>query len=135
MPSRPSVFRTSHYVEPEARRRDEDVRRGSARERGYGGRWQKARLTYLRRHPLCLGCEAVGRVEASCIVDHVIPHRGDQALFWDTNNWQACCAWHHDVVKQRLERRWASGALPASDLRLDSDVAITETRAMRTDSA
>jgi len=23
--------------------------------------------------------------------DHIIPHRGDQALFWDETNWQRLC--------------------------------------------
>jgi 5-methylcytosine-specific restriction protein A len=30
------------------------------------------------------------------VVDHVIPHKGDRALFWDeANNWQALCARCH----------------------------------------
>ena len=30
------------------------------------------------------------------VVDHIIPHRGDQKLFWDQNNWQALCKSCHD---------------------------------------
>lgn len=30
-------------------------------------------------------------VRAATEVDHIIPHRGDQQLFWDTNNWQGLC--------------------------------------------
>lgn len=74
----------------------EQVRATSA-QRGYGSRWQKARATYLMRHPLCAHCEAAGRVTAATVVDHVTPHKGDQALFWDTANWQPLCKAHHDA--------------------------------------
>jgi 5-methylcytosine-specific restriction enzyme A len=78
------------------KRRDSDERRGTAAERGYGSRWQKARVTYLVRNPLCVECKAEGAVRAATIVDHVEPHKGDQTLFWDTSNWQALCKPHHD---------------------------------------
>lgn len=39
------------------------------------------------------------------VVDHIKPHRGDQALFWDQANWQTCCATHHSRDKQREENR------------------------------
>ena len=71
--------------------------RQTAAQRGYGAAWQKARLTFLARSPLCVTCEAQGRVTAATVVDHVIPHRGDQALFWDTGNWQSLCKHHHDA--------------------------------------
>lgn len=29
-------------------------------------------------------------------MDHKIPHRGDAALFWDPNNWQAMSKPCHD---------------------------------------
>ena len=50
--------------------------------RGYGGRWQRARLLFLQANPLCVFCERVGRVELASVVDHILPHRGDQDLFW-----------------------------------------------------
>ncbi|HWL55465.1 MAG TPA: HNH endonuclease [Paracoccus sp. (in: a-proteobacteria)] len=37
------------------------------------------------------------------LVDHIKPHRGDKALFWNWNNWQALCAPCHSSVKQSLE--------------------------------
>ena len=30
------------------------------------------------------------------LLDHIIPHRGDQKLFWDEGNWQALCKACHD---------------------------------------
>jgi 5-methylcytosine-specific restriction protein A len=78
--------------------------RPSARQRGYDTRWEKARLTYLRHHPLCVICGKAGRIEAASVVDHIIPHRGDQKLFWDQTNWQALCRPHHDRDKQAVEK-------------------------------
>jgi len=79
-------------------------------------------------HPLCIGCVAVGRLTAVEVTDHIVPHRGDPTLFWDETNWQSACAWHHDVVKSRLERDFDAGRLPASALRLDSAQAQALTR-------
>lgn len=73
-------------------------------ERGYGARWQAARKRHLQAHPLCVMCEAEGRVKAATVVDHRIPHRGDQDLFWDETNWQSLCATHHSRDKQREEK-------------------------------
>lgn len=41
---------------------------------------------------------------AATVVDHIVPHGGDQALFWDTGNWQSLCAPHHNSTKQSEER-------------------------------
>jgi len=49
-------------------------------------------------------CIKDGRITPATVVDHIIPHRGDQKLFWDTANWQALCKPHHDRDKQREER-------------------------------
>lgn len=64
----------------------------------YGGAWRKARAAFLRAHPLCecVECMAIGRVRPATVVDHVIPHRGDYGLFWDSNNWQAMSKPCHD---------------------------------------
>jgi 5-methylcytosine-specific restriction protein A len=88
-----------------ARGRGHDTKRGSARERGYNTRWEKARKTYLMRNPLCVMCQREGRVNPATVVDHIFPHKGDQQLFWDTDNWQGLCKPHHDRDKQREERR------------------------------
>ncbi|WP_027016587.1 HNH endonuclease signature motif containing protein [Comamonas composti] len=77
----------------------------TAAQRGYGYKWQKARAQWLREHPLCVMCEAEGRVTAATVVDHIQAHRGDQALFWRHSNWQSLCCTHHSRDKQREEQR------------------------------
>ncbi len=74
-------------------------------QRGYGYRWQKGRALFLREHPMCCYCQRNGLVGVlASVVDHIIPHRGDQNLFWDESNWQPLCAPCHDVVKRQEER-------------------------------
>lgn len=105
-----------------------DQHRGSAHERGYDRRWGKARSLHLAANPLCIGCLAVGRFEPATVVDHIEPHEGDQARFWDAGNWQSSCAWHHDLVKQKLELMWREGEVPVTALRLGSPEAKRLTR-------
>lgn len=54
-------------------------------------RWM--RKAYLAQHPICNQCKR----EAASILDHVIPHRGINALFWDQSNWQALCLRCHGI--------------------------------------
>ncbi len=75
------------------------VSRRSAGARGYTVRWERKSKAFRRRHPLCRGCEAAGRVEATTVTDHVIPHTHGSPRFWDQDWWQPACKWHHDVVK------------------------------------
>ena len=73
-----------------------DRLRGSAAERGYDAKWRRARKRFLQRHPLCANCLSQGIVTPATVVDHIVPHRGDRALFWDENNWQPLCKNCHD---------------------------------------
>jgi 5-methylcytosine-specific restriction endonuclease McrA len=49
-------------------------------------------------------CEQAGVLTAAEVVDHIKPHKGDRALFWDQANWQPLCKLHHDATKQAHER-------------------------------
>jgi hypothetical protein len=73
-------------------------------ERGYGYAWQQARARHLTASPLCVYCERENGVTAASIVDHITPHRGDMAIFWDPDNWQSLCKPHHDSEKRREEQ-------------------------------
>jgi 5-methylcytosine-specific restriction endonuclease McrA len=130
MPTKPATFRPAGAPTRQEQRRQHDERRGSASARGYDHAWSKASKGHLGRHPLCVGCEAVGRVTAATLTDHIIPHKGDRSLFWDRGNWQSGCGWHHDAVKARLEAMWTRGEIEVSELRLDSETAVRLTRAL-----
>lgn len=70
--------------------------RENAASRGYDGKWRIARKRYLRKNPLCVKCMAEGVITPATVVDHIIPHRGNQKLFWDESNWQPLCKNCHD---------------------------------------
>lgn len=79
-----------------AKAKQADEGRLTAHQRGYTSRWQKVRAGFLQSHPLCVHCQAEGVVMEATVVDHIIPHKGDKALFWDRDNWQPLCKKHHD---------------------------------------
>lgn len=93
MPKRPPTFRPFGAAPA---RQQSDRQRGSACKRGYGRKWQKARERYLSQNPLCVECIKQDVSTEATVVDHVIPHRGNDELFWDEGNWQALCKAHHD---------------------------------------
>ncbi|MFA6204553.1 MAG: HNH endonuclease [Gallionella sp.] len=78
--------------------------RESSSKRGYGYKWQQARAGYLRSHPLCADHLKRGQYVQATVVDHIQPHRNDQQLFWDKNNWQSLCEACHNIHKQMIEK-------------------------------
>ena len=70
--------------------------RGGAEARGYNAEWRRARKAFLQLHPLCVECMKNGILTPATVVDHIMPHRGDQRLFWDESNWQSLCATCHN---------------------------------------
>jgi len=71
----------------------------------YDHRWHKASKAFLDKNPFCAYCLEMGRVKIATCVDHIVPHRGDENLFWDESNWQGLCDYCHNSVKSREERR------------------------------
>jgi 5-methylcytosine-specific restriction protein A len=99
MPQRPPVFRPAGATTSTA-----PPRRGKgANARGYTYRWQKESRLFLQLNPLCVECERQGRVTEATCVDHVVPHRGDQARFWDVSNWAPLCLHCHNAKSARGE--------------------------------
>lgn len=92
------------YCEKHKALHPEEVR--SASSRGYSRAWQKASKAYLTSHPLCVNCVKEGKYTKATVVDHIVPHRGDQTLFWDQNNWQALCKKCHD------KKTWTEDKVP-----------------------
>lgn len=75
----------------------ENYSRGTAFQRGYDSRWRKARRIYLAKNPLCVKCMETEKLTPAAVVDHIIPHKGNPELFWDTDNWQSLCTLHHNI--------------------------------------
>ena len=85
-----------HASIPKQSKAQYESKRESASARGYSSQWRKARIGYLAKHPLCCECGKRDRVTAANVVDHIKPHLGDKALFWDSDNWQALCTTCHN---------------------------------------
>ena len=94
----------------QSQRRRIDEARGSSASRGYGRRWRKARKRFLIANPLCREHEKGGEVVAANEVDHIIPHKGDDDLFWDEDNWQSLCNTCHASKTAREDGGWGRGA-------------------------
>ncbi|MBR0128914.1 MAG: HNH endonuclease [Neisseriaceae bacterium] len=71
----------------------------------YGRQWKKERAKFLTQNPLCVYCQKKGRNTLATVIDHIIPHKGDDTLFWDKNNWQPLCTHCHSSVKAREEKQ------------------------------
>lgn len=63
-------------------------------------RWRYLRERRLNAEPLCRFCLNRQRVEPAIVVDHIRPHRGNEALFFDYSNTQSLCKRCHDSGKQ-----------------------------------
>lgn len=88
--------------------------------------WKQLRAEYLAQHGRCediSGCKAV-----PTIVDHRIPHKGDETLFFDWNNLQALCKPHHDGAKQQKERSGTERGCDATGAPLDPSHPWNETK-------
>lgn len=67
-------------------------------------RWQKIRKAHMAQQPLCVMCEQQGKLVLGKICDHIIPHKGNEELFFN-GKLQSLCKLHHDSTKQRMEAR------------------------------
>jgi hypothetical protein len=95
-------------------------------------RWTKFSLEYRKANPWCLGCfAATGEHVKSEVVDHIVPHKRDPSLAWDTKNLQPACRWHHDKICQMLGNMFERGEIGADQLRLDSKTAVKLTNRYR----
>ena len=98
----------STYCPIHAKENDTDYRRhrGSSNKRGYTYRWQQERKAYLTRYPLCKDClDTYSEIRTATEVDHIIPHKGDMKLFWNTSNWQGLCKSCHSKKTAKEQRK------------------------------
>ncbi|MNK92917.1 HNH endonuclease [compost metagenome] len=103
------VYCESHAAEHKRIQQEADQRRGTAAQRGYSSQWRKARLGFLRKHPLCKHCQDKERLTEATVVDHIKPHKGDKALFWERDNWQPLCKKCHDIKTAREDGGFGNG--------------------------
>jgi 5-methylcytosine-specific restriction protein A len=76
-------------------------------------RWQDIRERRKAEEPLCRRCLSLGFTVPMESCDHIKPHRGDPALFFDYDNTQSLCAPCHDIDKGHIEAHGFSKAVGA----------------------
>jgi len=75
-------------AEATKRQRVRNRSRPSANQRGYSNQWRIASKAYLAM-PENRYCAVCGKLAQA--VDHIKPHKGNHALFWDKANWRPIC--------------------------------------------
>lgn len=61
-------------------------------------KWKNISIRFRLSHPNCALCGEPGKV-----CDHIIPHKGDEKLFYDKTNIQNLCHQCHNSDKARIE--------------------------------
>lgn len=87
----------------------EAARTNTLRHLYHTKRWKDLRQATLMRD--LYTCQMCGRVsEQGMVIDHITPHRGEPALFWNEANLQVLCASPcHNQHKQKQEQSLPQG--------------------------
>ena len=94
-----------------ARPPDDEIANAERVRLYHTAKWQRARMRFLRTHPLCVDCERRGFVVAAVAVDHRDGHRhvSWRARFWDEARWQALCLDCHAVKSAKEQAEYKNG--------------------------
>jgi len=63
----------------------------------------------LKCNPLCVECKKQGKITPATVVDHIVPHKGDQEKFWDPNNHQSLCDTCHNRKTAKEDGGFGNG--------------------------
>lgn len=64
-------------------------------------RWRKESKAWVKEHPECTVCGTT--LEPT--VDHIVAPKGNDELFWDHDNWQTLCRYHHNQKTSAENRK------------------------------
>lgn len=81
--------------------------------------WRQRREAQLRAEPLCRMCRELGYTRAATVADHIVPHRGNEQLFF-YGELMSLCKLHHDSTKQRMEKSGRAPGCKADGTPLDA---------------
>ena len=79
-------------------------------------KWKVAAKNFIYHNPVCRYCGHM-----STVVNHKIPHKGDERLFWDILNWEPVCKQCHDSTVAKLENGKVDGKDFISNNQCDAD--------------
>jgi len=67
-------------------------------------KWRRNRGRYIKKNPLCVVCQAEGKINAGHVVDHITPiNEGGEKYKWF--NLQTMCHSHHNQKSGRESQR------------------------------
>ena len=69
--------------------------------------WKELRKLALSLNPLCELCKKEGRLTPAKEVNHIIPAEKDKSKFFDLDNLQPLCSYHHRVVTRRDNSKYS----------------------------
>ena len=81
-------------------------------------RWQRLRLHHLKQHPLCVRCQAKGKVTLATEVHHRVKCHDNPALQMDPRNLESLCAPCHAPITND-DRRGFSYATDSAGYAID----------------
>lgn len=67
-------------------------------------KWQNYRSKFLGHNKLCYGCG-----KYASVADHLVPHQGDEHLFWKTDNIIPLCEKCHNTITALFDRFYKKG--------------------------
>ncbi len=73
-------------------------------DRMYDTKWEEYRKRFLAVNPKCYACN-----EYAIVVDHLIPHKGDEKLFKKLDNHIQLCVKCHNTVTTKFDRDYRPG--------------------------
>lgn len=73
----------------------------SSSKLGYDSHWGKYRFRFLHHNPTCYACGFNGG--KSLHVDHIVPHRQNDDLFWKVDNYIPLCRACHGTVTRLFD--------------------------------
>lgn len=74
------------------------------RDNLYDREWEKYRLHFLNQNPRCYACGV-----SATVVDHLIPHKGDEDLFKKLDNHIPLCKSCHDKATALFDKKYRPG--------------------------
>lgn len=78
----------------------------------YDAAWEAYRRRFLDANPRCYSCE-----EWATVVDHIVPHQGNEDLFRKLDNHLPLCARCHNIITAKFDRYHQRGVMPLQKLK------------------
>ena len=89
-------MRTLHDLKEAKREKQGQPTRATKQAMYNTPEWKAYVKRFRRENPLCVECLKEGKTSPTWAVDHIVPHGGNERLFWSTKNHQALCREHHN---------------------------------------